>query len=151
MFWTLNNGVFEIPAANHDVLRGSYEDFVYTLQEDGTTYNGVGDFQITGGTGQFAGATGQGSWEAVAAFTSATGGTADHEWTGTLNLVAPMPGDFQADGVLDFGDLKLLLTEVASRTDNLEFDLDGDSKVNGKDVKTLGQRSQEHINGRCKS
>ena len=132
---TLNNGVFEIPAENGDVLQGSYEDFVYTLQEDGATYNGAGDFLIAGGTGLFAGATGQGSWEAVAAFTSAAGGTADHEWTGILNLVAPHPGDFQTDGVLDSEDLQLLLNQLASQDDNPEFDLNGDSQVNGKDVK----------------
>ena len=84
---TLSSGAFSITAGNGDTLRGSYDDFVYTLQPDSPVYDGVGDFTFTGGTGVFAGATGSGSWQALAQFTSDDGGTADHVWSGNLLLV----------------------------------------------------------------
>lgn len=132
---TLNGGTFSIAADNGDELHGTYEDFVYSLGDDGQTYDGVGDFTFTGGTGMFSNASGDGTWNAIAAFTSATGGTADHNWTGTLNLSSTLTGDFQSNGVLDAEDINLLLTESASGTNNPKFDLNGDSVVNTDDVK----------------
>ncbi len=80
----LFGGTFEITANSGDSLRGTYEDFIYTAPDEQGTYLGSGPFQFVGGTGQFAGSTGGGSWNATARFTSQTGGTADHVWEGSL-------------------------------------------------------------------
>ncbi len=98
LFW----GTFEIAATTGDVLRGTYEDFIYNAPSDKGVYLGSGAFELTGGTGQFAGAAGQGSWNASAQFTSNSGGTADHVWEGSVSLVPqPMPFTWTSEGTFD--------------------------------------------------
>jgi predicted dienelactone hydrolase len=88
----LFGGTFEIAANNGDLLRGTYEDFIYEAPDEVGTYFGSGPFAIVGGTGQFAGHTGSGSWNATARFTSDVGGTADHEWQGSITPSADPHG-----------------------------------------------------------
>jgi hypothetical protein len=85
----LFDGTFTITRENGDLLHGTYQDFMYAAPNAAGQYLGSGPFTITGGTGLFANATGEGSWEAVAAFTSMTGGTADHIWSGTITIPEP--------------------------------------------------------------
>jgi hypothetical protein len=110
----LYGGTFEIVGPGGDVLRGTYEDFIYGAPSAEGIYLGSGPFELTGGTGQFAGASGQGSWKATAGFTSATGGTADHIWEGNFFIVPPLqPGD--ADQDRDFDELDLIMVQQAAK------------------------------------
>ena len=84
----LSGGTFQITANNGDLLRGTYDDFIYQVPNEQGTYLGSGPFEFVGGTGQFAGSTGGGSWNATARFTSDVGGTADHVWEGSMTPIA---------------------------------------------------------------
>ena len=98
----LFGGTFEIAGSGGDVLRGTYEDFIYSAPSAEGQYLGSGGFVITGGTGQFTDASGQGSWNATAQFTSDAGGTADHVWEGSISLVPqPIPFKWTSEGTFD--------------------------------------------------
>jgi hypothetical protein len=68
---------------------------------------GGGTFMFTAGTGQFAGATGQGTMDVITKLPSipTTSGTVDQEWRGMITLVpATVPGDYNQNGTVDAAD-----------------------------------------------
>jgi polyhydroxybutyrate depolymerase len=99
-------GPFEITAGNGDQLLGNFE-----IVGSGPIHQGVnlgaGAFMFTGGTGQFAGATGEGTLDAkitLATFPTSFGDV-EHQWRGTLMLVpTTVPGDYNQNGTVDAAD-----------------------------------------------
>jgi hypothetical protein len=99
-------GPFEITARGGDKLRGRVEIFNAEPYRPGKNF-GSGTFTFTGGTGQFAGATGHGTIDGVTTlppFPTNTGGV-EQEMRGILTLVPPMvPGDYNRNGIVDAAD-----------------------------------------------
>jgi hypothetical protein len=100
------SGPFEITARNGDQLFGSLEIVGSGPIRLGMNF-GSGWFMFTGGTGQFAGATGQGMMDVkttLSEFPTSTGDV-EQEWRGMITLApAIMPGDYNQDGTVDAAD-----------------------------------------------
>jgi hypothetical protein len=99
-------GPFEITARGGDKLLGSIEVFNSEPYHVGMNF-GSGTFTFTGGTGQFAGATGHGTVDVVTTlptFPTSTGGV-EQEMRGMLSLVSrTVSGDYNDDGTVDAAD-----------------------------------------------
>jgi hypothetical protein len=98
------SGPFEITAAGGDKLSGTSD---LTFPPLSLMNVGSGTFMFTAGTGQFAGATGQGTMDVITILPSipTTSGTVDQEWRGMITLVpAIVPGDYDQNGTVDAAD-----------------------------------------------
>jgi hypothetical protein len=98
------SGPFEITAATGDTLSG-YSDL--TFPPLSLMNVGSGTFMFTAGTGQFAGATGQGTMDVTTILPSipTTIGDVIQEWRGMITLVpATVPGDYNQNGTVDAAD-----------------------------------------------
>lgn len=84
---TLNEGTFQIVAANGDELTGTYEGSATADPERADVYHGVATFVITAGTGRFAEATGFFNARLVETLDDPTWASAKVVWTlvGTVN------------------------------------------------------------------
>jgi hypothetical protein len=145
------SGPFEITAGNGDKLLGSFE-----IVGAGPIHLGMnlgsGPFMFMGGTGQFAGATGQGTLDVKTTLETfpTTTGTVEQEWRGTLTL-APLtlPGDYNQDGTVDAADYVVWRnTEgqtgaglAADGNDNNQIDVGDYELWRGNFGRTAGNRS----------
>jgi hypothetical protein len=104
-------GPFEITAAGGDTLLGDF-DTLFTGPVRLGRNVGTGTFTFTGGTGQFAGASGQGDMDVAITldrFPTSTGAV-EQVWRGSITLAAlPLPGDYNQNGTVEQADLDLIL------------------------------------------
>jgi hypothetical protein len=80
--------VHEFTAANGDRILISFHFLAIPTSETQFSIEGV--WTITGGTGRFAGATGEGSYQGVAQFTSPTTALGEFEMTGSISSVGSL-------------------------------------------------------------
>lgn len=80
-----DNGFGTLTAANGDVLYLEISGAVLPSDDPDYDFEFMDAFQFTGGTGRFAGATGEGM---TASFVNQSEDRTDHEWVGTLVLPA---------------------------------------------------------------
>jgi hypothetical protein len=127
-------GSFEITAANGDKLLGNYDT---TGQRNGFFF--TGPFRFTGGTGQFFGATGQGTIDNIITMYEPlpapnVAGTVETEWRGVITLVpAAMPGDYNHDGSVDAADYVVWRKTLGQTEAGLAADGDGSGAVDQAD------------------
>ena len=81
-----DNGFGILTAANGDVLYLEISGAVLPSDDPDYDFEFQDAFQFTGGTGRFAGATGEGT---TASFVNQSEDRTDHEWRGTLVLARP--------------------------------------------------------------
>jgi hypothetical protein len=99
-------GPFEITAGNGDKLSGSFEIVGSGPIRLGMNF-GSGTFSFTGGTGQFAGAAGEGTIDVKTTLSTfpTTTGAVEQEWRGMITLFPPtVPGDYNQNGTVDAAD-----------------------------------------------
>lgn len=91
---------FTFTGVGGDLLMGGYRGLLSPGANPGELL-GTGLFEFTGGTGLFAGATGQGTLEALVQFTGPNSGLSTIHWDGRLNVVPePAHGGLAAGAVL---------------------------------------------------
>jgi hypothetical protein len=128
-------GPFEITAESADKLFGNYDIVGSGPIRQGMNI-GSGSFTITGGTGQFAGTTGQGTMEVITTLTSfpTTTGTVEQQWWGTLTLLPPtLPGDYNQNGSVDAADYVAWRNTRGMTAAGLAADGDGNGMVDQAD------------------
>jgi hypothetical protein len=97
---------------------------------------GSGTFMFTGGTGQFAGAAGEGILDVTITLSSfpTTTGTVEHDWHGSITLPAvPLPGDYNGNGNVDAADYVVWRTTLGQTGAGLAADGNGDNQVGPDD------------------
>ena len=84
----------------------------------------------------FAGAELSGDWTLTVTDNAGGDGGSLDEWC-LLPTLATAPGDFDGNGCVDVDDMALLIAEIRARTNNPDFDLNGDGRVNSRDRRVL--------------
>jgi hypothetical protein len=128
-------GSFEITADSGDKLLGNFEIIGSGPIRLGTSI-GSGTFMFTGGSGQFAGATGEGILDVTITLSSfpTTTGTVEHDWSGSITLPAvPLPGDYNGDGNVDAADYVVWRKTLGQTGAGLAADGNGDNQVGSDD------------------
>jgi hypothetical protein len=128
-------GPFEISAPNADKLFGNYD-----IRHPGPIGLGMnfssGAFYITGGTGQFSGATGQGTLDVITTLPTypTTSGPVEQDWRGSVTLaLVPVPGDYNRNGSVDAPDYVVWRKTLGQTGAGLAADGDDDNQVGSGD------------------
>jgi hypothetical protein len=128
-------GPFEITATGGDKLFGSYD--IANSGPIGLGMNlGSGPFTFSGGTGRFAGATGEGTMDVKTTLDvfPTTGGTVEQEWRGMITLMPGIvSGDYDQNGSVDAADYVVWRHTLGQAGTGLAADGDGSGAVDQAD------------------